>query len=57
MQIGTLRQAMIESGKYADEAEVDATIAEMRKQVAEGEDPDEVLHEEGFEPDYIFCLI
>ncbi len=32
-------------------------VAEMRQRIAEGEDPEEVLYNEGLEPDYIFDLI
>jgi hypothetical protein len=29
----------------------------MKQRVSEGEDPEEVLLDEGFEPDYIFDII
>ena len=32
-------------------------VAEMRQRVREGEDPEEVLYEEGLEPDYILDLM
>ena len=32
-------------------------IAEMRQRVWDGEDPEEVLYEEGLEPDYVFDLL
>lgn len=33
-------------------------IKDARKRVSEGEDPEEILHEEfGLEPDYIFQLL
>ncbi|SHI61131.1 hypothetical protein SAMN02745671_01141 [Anaerovibrio lipolyticus DSM 3074] len=32
-------------------------VKDMRKRVWEGEDPEEVLYEEGLEPDYVFDLI
>lgn len=38
-------------------AEARGLIKEMRSRVLEGEDPEEVLYEEGLEPDYIFDLI
>lgn len=38
-------------------AEADSLIREMRKRVNDGEDPEEVLFEEGLEPDYLFDLI
>ena len=39
-------------------AEADEMIADARKRVMEGEDPEEILYDEfGLEPDYIFNLI
>lgn len=32
-------------------------IDEMKEQVLAGEDPEEVLFNEGFEPDYIFDIL
>lgn len=32
-------------------------VNEMRERVYAGEDPEEVLYDEGLEPDYIFDLI
>ena len=32
-------------------------LQEMRQQVAAGEDPEEVLYENGLEPDYIYNLL
>lgn len=32
-------------------------VKEMRQRVREGENPEDVLYEEGLEPDYIFDLI
>lgn len=32
-------------------------VEEMRQRVYEGENPEDVLYEEGLEPDYIFDLI
>ncbi len=37
--------------------EADERIQEMRELVAEGEDPEEVLYDEGLEPDYIFDIL
>ncbi len=37
--------------------EAKAYVEEMRKRVLEGEDPEEVLYDEGLEPDYVFDLI
>lgn len=52
-----LFRAMLQSGDYDDAAEVVEIIQEMRDSVAGGENPEEVLHEEGFEPDYIFDIV
>ena len=38
-------------------AEAIDLVREMRQRVWEGEDPEEVLYEEGLEPDYIFDLV
>lgn len=39
-------------------AEAIAMLNDARKRVSEGEDPEEILHEEfGLEPDYIFDLM
>ena len=32
-------------------------ISEMRQRVRDREDPEEVLYEEGLEPDYVFDLL
>lgn len=32
-------------------------LQEMRQQVTAGEDPEEVLYENGLEPDYIYNLL
>lgn len=51
-----LYSAMIESERYTD-SEAKLAIADLRARVENGEDPEEVLHEEGFEPDYVFDLM
>ncbi len=51
-----LYAAMISCGRYTHEEAVD-TIQSMRDEVENGEDPDELLHEEGFEPDYVFDIL
>lgn len=38
-------------------AEATDLLIEMRGQVRDGEDPEEVLYEIGLEPDYVFDLI
>lgn len=37
--------------------EAEELIKEMKQRVKEGEDPEEVLFDEGFEPDYIFDIL
>jgi hypothetical protein len=37
--------------------EADELIELLKQQVREGENPEDVLFEEGFEPDYIFDII
>ena len=37
--------------------EAQELIDEMRALIDEGEDPEDVLHDEGFESDYVFELI
>lgn len=40
-----------------DKHEASDLIQEMKERVMDGEDPEEVLHEIGLEPDYIWELI
>jgi len=51
-----LKQALI-NGQDMSATEADEAIAEMREQILEGENPEEVLFDIGLEPDYIFDLI
>ncbi len=37
--------------------EAELTIEDMKRRIEEGENPEELLLEEGLEPDYIFDLI
>lgn len=37
--------------------EAEAEIEEMKERVADGEDPEEVLHDCGLEPDYVLDLL
>jgi len=37
--------------------EAEEVIQEMKERVKEGDDPEEVLFDEGFEPDYIFDIL
>ncbi len=53
----SLLKALMES-QDLDKSEAISLIKEMRKRVYEdGEDPEEILYEEGLEPDYVFDLI
>jgi hypothetical protein len=49
--------AMVQSGNYDSVRDVIDAIQEMRIRVSNGENPEEVLHEEGFEPDYFYDII
>jgi hypothetical protein len=52
-----LKQALM-NGQDLSPTEAAEVIHEMRRRVYEdGADPEEVLYEEGLEPDYIFDLI
>jgi hypothetical protein len=50
-----LYEALISRGDSPADAE--ALIKEMRKRVENGEDPEQVLYEEGLEPDYVFDIL
>ena len=53
----TLKQILMRRDKMTA-AEVQELIDEARERIAEGEDPEEILHDDfGLEPDYIFDLI
>ena len=51
----SLLEALMAQGHEKEEAL--NLIAEMRERMLEGEDPEELLHEEGLEPDYVFDLL
>ena len=51
----TLREAMKNRGD--DDTTIETIIEEMVEQVNFGEDPEDVLHEEGLEPDYVIDLL
>jgi len=52
-----LRDVLIERDRMT-EAEADAAIAEARREVREGADPDDVLQDSfGLEPDYVFDIV
>jgi hypothetical protein len=52
----SLKEALM-SGQGLTEQEAKHSIKEMRLMVFEGEDPEEVLYENGLEPDYIFEIL
>ena len=39
------------------EEQADVLVQELREMVREGEDPETVLYDEGFEPDYVFDIL
>jgi hypothetical protein len=51
-----LEQVFINRDEMTPE-EARQRVAEMREDVDNGADPEEVLYDEGLEPDYIFDLI
>lgn len=51
-----LKEALMEHDDLS-EAEAEDIICEMRERVFDGEDPEEILYENGLEPDYVFELI
>jgi len=51
-----LKEALI-IGQDMSATEAEEAIKEMQEQVLEGENPDDVLHDMGLEPDYIFEII
>lgn len=42
---------------YGSDEDIEDAFHDMRERIEGGEDPEEVLHEEGIEPDYIFDLL
>lgn len=52
----TLLEAIMNRDQCSVE-EAEQLIDYLKEQIEEGEDPEEVLYNEGFEPDYIFELI
>lgn len=52
-----LFKAMMSCGRYESENHAMAKILDLRERAAKGEDTWELLHEEGFEPDYAFDII
>ena len=52
-----LFKAMRESGNYTGDDEVVETIFGMMQEVENGADPEEVLLENGIDPDYVLDLL
>ena len=53
----SLKQLIMRRDALTSE-EADELIEEAKERVADGEDPEEILHEDfGLEPDYIFDLL
>ena len=52
----SLTEALMRSQDIT-ESQADNIISEMRERMMEGEDPEELLHEEGLEPDYVMDLL
>jgi len=52
----TLLEALMNS-QDIDESTAKEIISEMAERVMEGEDPEELLSDEGLEPDYVFDLL
>jgi len=53
----TLEQALVNNESAETRGEAREIIAEMRERVSDGEDPEDVLHEYGLEPDYVFDIL
>lgn len=51
-----LLEALMESGEY-NLFEAKELFRQMQSRVQDGEDPEEVLYDEGLEPDYVLDLI
>jgi len=52
----SIKKVLIERDGYSEE-EAQEILKEMREDVANGENPEELLYDIGLEPDYIFDLI
>jgi len=50
-----LLQALINQGNSKENAKI--IISEMRERIMDGEDPEELLYEQGLEPDYAMDLL
>jgi benzoyl-CoA reductase/2-hydroxyglutaryl-CoA dehydratase subunit BcrC/BadD/HgdB len=52
-----LFKVMKRSGDYQDDDQIVNVIEEMRNDVEDGEDPEELLYDIGLEPDYVMDLL
>jgi hypothetical protein len=51
-----LKQALMTSQDITED-QAETIIQEMVERVLDGENPEEILYEEGLEPDYVFDII
>ena len=56
MKMTELHMAIMRRDECTKE-EADDQIMEMKERYKEGEDPEEVLFSEGWEPDYVFDIL
>lgn len=52
-----LYRAMMGCGRYGGHDDAIESVEAMIDDIENGESPEEVLHQEGFEPDYFFDLM
>jgi len=56
-EVETLKQVLMDRDGMSEQEAVEA-IADAHQRVLEGEDPEEILHDDfGLEPDYIWDLL
>lgn len=51
----TLKEALIKQGNNSEEA--DNIIQSMKEDIENGANPEELLHDQGLEPDYVMDLL
>lgn len=56
MKLTDLHKALMNKEDLTAE-EVDNLVKEMKDRLISGEDPEEILRDEGLEPDYVFDLL
>ena len=54
--MGELKTILMVRDNLSDE-EATKRIEEMKEKVAKGEDPEDILYDEGLEPDYVFDIL